>query len=499
MADNLEEIFRRYWNAVQSKLQQRGEERRVEKGPLRLFVNKAMELRAEIDELENQAEFEQLVGKTNSSFSGDYHGKSEGAWQQAVKNFFRRSGYYIDLFEGKSLSVDAALHNYREALQRRETQISYFAPMEYVYFAERTMDFGAFHIRRFAAGELEAIFQNRINEVFYPWAVIDVKRLKDYWFVYLTEPAPVPRLGRIYVDWSELKRVQVEYTRFPRAIEAALQQIVLFDWQADWWNGPSAYRHEQQERDLERGWLGFSIPFVLRVRDNLLDSPSHVPDLSRLETEPFLDPQTGEEIGEVSVTYIHLNKNKTDAFKAFIQCTGSLLASLRAKQNGWQFLEVALGNFIKAFFAEGLEQMLWHITTLEAVLGEKGEGVTERLAQRIASILGRSEEERKAIRKQFKELYAFRCDLVHGNPFQKQTYIGHLRDARNLARRTLLWFLHYLGNIQAGIPGNQRAEGVPTREDILTLLDLDQNSRARLGWLIDTLPVGFPSVSEWVG
>jgi hypothetical protein len=451
-----------------------------------------------VDELESEDEFHQLVLETRSSFHGNYHGKSEWAWQQAVKNFFRRSVYYADIFEGKIVSIDAIFHNYREAFQRREIQVNYFAPMEFVKFSEKTMDLGTFHIRRFSSDELSTIFQNSINQVFYPWAVVDVKQFQNYWFLHLIEWVHAHKLGWIHINLSDIDRVGIEYTEHPKAVEFALQQLALFDWQADWWKKRSAHGQEKQNKDLEKGWLGFGIPFVLTVDDNLLDSPKPAPDISKLETEPFTDAQTGEEIGVVPAVYIHFDKSETDEFKAFVQRTGNLLSSLRAKKNGWQFLEVALGNFIRAFFSEGLEQMLWHITALEALLGEKGEGVTERLARRIASILGKSENERKAIRKQFKELYDFRSDLVHGNPFQKQTYVGHLRDARDLSRRVLLWFLHYLYKIHSGIPFNHATENVPTREDMIILLDLDQNSRNHLRWLIDILPSEFPYVSEWV-
>jgi hypothetical protein len=500
MANKLEDIFRSYTNIVQLKLQKEARKPGL-KEPLTLFTDKTMELRTLVDELENEAEFHQLVAETRSAFLGGYHGKSESAWRRAVKNFFRRSEYYCNFFEKKAPNADAAFQNYREAFQRRKIQITYLALMEFVYFAERSMDFGAFQVRQFSADELGAIFQNRVNEVFYPWAAVEVNQLQDYWFVCLIEHAPVPKLGWIDLDWdlSQADRVGIKYTGYPKAIETVLQQLALFDWQADWWKEPFAQGYKQQEKDLERGWLGFSIPpFVLKVHNNLLDFPRGAPDFSMLEREPFIDAQTGEEIGERPVVYIHLNKAETNSFKAFIQRTENFLASLRAKQYDWQFLEIALGNFIKAFFTGGLEQMLWHITVLEALLGEKGKGVTERLARRIASILGKSEGERKTLRKQFKELYSFRCDLVHGNPYQKQTYVGHLRNARNLARQTLLWFLHYLGTFQAGIPHYQPAESIPTREDILTLLDLDQNSRVRLSRLIDSLSSGFPYVREWI-
>jgi len=168
MANKLEEMFRGYTDTFRSKLQKRSEK-----------------LRDVVDELESETEFHQLVVETRSSFSGDYHGKSEGAWQRAVKNFFRRSCYYADVSGGKPRSVGEIFRKYCGAFERREILVSYLAPIEYVYFAERSMDFGLFQIQCFAADELKAIFQNRVNEVFYPRAAIDVKQLQEYWFIYL--------------------------------------------------------------------------------------------------------------------------------------------------------------------------------------------------------------------------------------------------------------------------------------------------------------------------
>ena len=233
--------------------------------------------------------------------------------------------------------------------------------------------------------------------------------------------------------------------------------------------------------------------------DNWLDSPSDTPDLSRLETESLIDNATDEEIGTRPLVCIHLDKGETDQFRIFVQRAKGLLADLRIQQNDWQFVEIALGYFIKAFFTQGLEQLLWHLTTLEALLGEKRKDVTERLAQRVSSILGKNENEREALKKQFKDLYRFRSNLVHGNQFQEQVFSGHLRDARDLARRTLLWFLHYLTHIQASILNGQPVENIPNREKILLLLDMNERSRGRLSRLIEKLPTGFPNVSEWRG
>ncbi len=52
---------------------------------------------------------------------------------------------------------------------------------------------------------------------------------------------------------------------------------------------------------------------------------------------------------------------------------------------------------VKAFFAEGLEQLLWHITAIDALLGEDASGLKEKLARRTASILGKTEDEKEIV------------------------------------------------------------------------------------------------------
>ena len=493
MLNKLKEKICGYIDTVQSMFLKERENFRM-RGSLRLVRNKAKILPDLVNELEEEDEFNQLVMETRSVFlpyhdEWDYH-----EWNRATKHYFRRSGYYDDLFEGKKPNFDATLKNYEEAFQRREIKITYLAPMEWVQFAESTMNFGTFQIRRFTTDELSEILWNRVNDIFYPWAAVNVNRLQDYWFIYLMVPAN-PLVSRISepVDWDQMVLARIEYTSYPRAIESALQQLALYDWQPDGWKGDLI----SGEEDKERGWLGFKIPFVLTADDYLLGYPRSAPDLSTLERGVIGETPIGEII-EGPLIHNHLDEIETNSFNELIQHAGSLLTKIRVDQNEWQFLEIALGYFVKAFFAEGLEQLLWHIVVLEALLGEKGEGVTERLARRISSILGRNDKERKSIRKRFKELYDFRSELVHGKQFQKQTFIGHLREGRDLARRAIIWFLHYLGNIKAGIPQEQLAEILPNREDILSLLDMDEKSRLRLSRLIDSLPEGFPYIPEWV-
>jgi hypothetical protein len=492
--NRLIKLFRKYTDIVQLSLLGLGKKRSIN-GMLRLIANEQLELQAAVEILESEEIFHQLTLETLSTdpVRRSLGSKNEMFFQKEVKNFFRRSSYYINIFEGKKVNTENIFQIYLAAFQRQEIQVNYLAPMELVEFAEEIMDFNTFQIRRFSATDLDEILGNRINKIFYPWATIDLEKLKGYWFICLKEIIPGHRLSHPILNLNDLNIVDNKHTNFPKPLEVVLQQLTLYDWQPDFWRD-SSERERQLSIDLDKGWFGFIIPFVLISHDDLLSSPRPTPNISELEKQPVINSNTGEEIGESPTIYINLDKSETEQFKTFIQRIREPLIRLKDKKNDWLFFDVALENFIKAFSSEGLEQLLWHITTLEALLGENKSGITDLLARRVASILGRSEKERKNIRGNFKELYIFRSNLVHGKSHKPKTYQGHLRYARDLSRKVLLWFLSYLNEVQAELPPDHEIK----REDLLILIDLDRSSRINLNKLLNIFPAEFPHISKWI-
>src|SRR5262245_45920119 len=93
-------------------------------------------------------------------------------------------------------------------------------------------------------------------------------------------------------------------------------------------------------------------------------------------------------------------------------------------------------------------------------------------------------------------LYKFRSDLVHGNEFSDQVLVEHLTRAYIFARKTLLWFLHYLHAVQTSINEHPESASPPSRRQLRKFLDGDSNAHQTLRWLKDRLPE-FPHVWEW--
>jgi len=141
--------------------------------------------------------------------------------------------------------------------------------------------------------------------------------------------------------------------------------------------------------------------------------------------------------------------------------------------------------------------LLWHITAIESILGQKNppSGLTRILGDRLTKILGTTKDDKKRVRNTFNKLYGFRCDLVHGNvAVDKVVYGGRLVEARAFARQIALWMLQYLDHVAANLQDG--ASLVPSRDVLLQLVDTDEHERTVLKTLLDDLPDDFPKFSE---
>lgn len=449
---------------------------------LELIVNPRLELLSQVETLEAHELFGMLIRRTKAAFQGDDF-DFIGWWDHQVKNFFRRSGFYSGAYKGEALESKELVRAYLNAFKRREIERTYPAPIEYVSFDTDKLEFASFEIRRFSAAEIDSMFQNDINRVFFERAVADARLLDDHWLLRVVERIPVIDPLSTPLPGPE---VMLQYTPFPAAFETVLQQLALYDWRC--WD-----LELYSDDEPGKGWLQPKVPFVLVLDDDVLSIPRSIPDLSCLETEPDTIHIDGDEIDiDRPARGMEMTAEDEASFKEFMIGIGPLLETVRRNSSTWTFLELALQFFVKAFLTEGPEQLLWHVTTLEALFGQKGSGVTKRLAGRIGAVLGRDGDEEDSVAKRFEDLYRFRCDLVHGNP-PKSMFRRHLREARELARRTSLWFLHYANHFLGEL-----ADGdLPTREEMLRALDLAIDGSARLNRLISRLPADFPKILEW--
>lgn len=505
----IEQAFHAYTKAVEAmfELSRRPpttKESKVE------WLNKEAQLRHRVDQLEERREFNALVNETCSAFrSDDWHStKRESWWRDPIRQFFRRTGYYTNTFAGSDKPCDL-FERYEAAFQRRSVQTKYLAPLEFVHFPKDSqLNFSGFEILKFDRNKLDKIVGNEVNRVFYPKAEVDTSILQEYWFIVVKTGEKVQRLGHLYYSAADVAaaegRVYPEYTRFPPAIERVLARLVLFDWVGDP-EDPSTYSGQNCYP------FGFNIPFVIRVDDNDLKGPERAPDCSKLKSygPKYGNPETGEEYNAQHVIF-DLNESRAAAFEQCAQRADECLRHLEKKKHDtklpyldtldtrWPFLKVAMGNLTKAFFTEELEQLLWHITALEALLGAE-RGIRRSISKRSSAIVGTTKKERTRLKKQFNDLYDLRCNLVHGNQFKEDIHRKQLFEARMMALRVMIWFVNYLSEIAAGIKQGSWKGDVPDREDLLVLLDrrIGNANQQRLQAILGDLPTEFPSVADW--
>lgn len=460
MIIELDKSIREYISIIRNRISQLGVSQTGK--IIHIVPSKKGLLLEAVESLERLPIFNELVNITKATYKSTPHRGFPLSFREAIKNFFRRSRIYLSYFEKSEIDVNSICTSFHKTFQANEAFVRHLIPLEYLEFKLREdMEFDSFALRRFSSDELHMIVDNSINEIFYPYSTYNVKKLSMWWFLDIKCTEPLLRERTIRLDFmQDFFEMRLKFTEFPESVIVPLYNLVLFDWKP----GGQSYNNNSYP------WQGFGVPFILELDDNLIDFPKPAPDISRLATEPVIDHITGEEIGEKLIVWFPMGKEETEELKGFLEQNLPLLNIALLKK--FPFLNSALGYLTKAFFtilfSNSPEQLLWHITSIEALLGERGKGVTRRLSQRLGRILGRTQIEQQDIESRFKDLYEIRCDLVHGNPWTQRS-TSHLYIARNMARQACLWFLYCLSKIEAKNGNRIR------REDLLAYIDRSPN------------------------
>lgn len=391
-----------------------------------------------------------------------------------LQNFFRRSKLYLNVFKNEPENLEGYFERLWTAFSEKSVKITSLRLLGEVDFHDSIIDFENFRIQRFSKTELDDLFDNQINHVFYPYAELDTSKLSGFWFI----------REESLIEKSILKPTLIDlnlegFTKVTRAFpDKTIQLLSLCDWE----------NLQQYSSDLKEdfGWFGFSLQMSFRIIDDIFESPRRSPDLSVLAFKPFCDSE-GEEIGEEAELGIHVLKEELVRFKGIVKDSQSFLYNIDLKKCDWEFIDRAMGYLAKAFLSDGLEQLLWHITVLEVLLvskNEKDTGITSNIRRRLGIIFGKSDKQTiKDIYKSLNELYDFRSELVHGGAFvkekkkPKEVYLGHLRKARKFARRTLYWYIETLSFLHTELTKKSiPLEKYPKQEDLLFSIDFQLNS-----------------------
>lgn len=440
------------------------------------YISRPHQICTIVEQLEKSEEFSRLVSDFSVAFGGEpinksvlssvSWGRSESIPRYRLKNFFRCSKLYIKFFENNFEDVDVYFGHLWSVSNGRKVETTYFRLLEGVSFPESDIDFGKFKIQKFSKSELDKLDDNQLNLVFYPYAELDTKELQNYWFIVEKSYKTYQKIE----EWPEILDESLLVSRtFP---DRTIQLLSLFEWEN------KSFISGDDNDDMMLGWLKFSVPWSFHISDDIFENPSRIQDLPELPCLHHFDTQ-GNEVGTSLEFYFDLETDDLENLKSIVEKAIVFFDSIDLEKCKWAFLSRAMGYFAKAFVKEEdkLEELLWHITVLDILIGEKN-GVVDNIRRRLGIIYGnKNKKEITDVRKKFTELYDFRSDLVHGKSLekdgkQKKIYLGHLKSARTLARNTLIWFIDTLAFIHSELSRHSISfEDYPQRDELLLIFD----------------------------
>jgi hypothetical protein len=312
--------------------------------------------------------------------------------------------------------------------------------------------FGPNQIKRFSEDELKQVVASfPVGSHFN--ARFDAKRLAQIqWLVVeepytLSTPAPARAMPFFFSTWADkLGTIDPHKAQFPPTVEAALFFLMLAPW-------------EDLVDESRVDWRAFRIPWIMTLDDDLLAPTIPAPDPDSLTWLPvYRQDEHGDVVEEIEAP--------DDA--SLVEGSSEVLAELNHR--AWTRFRVAREGammvgpiehfFVRAYVSDGIDEFLYHITTIEACLGQSGDhqrglkplpdksnGATGRTAWRLSALLNDW-----TAGPSFRALFKERSQFVHGETMGAISNVSR-RLARSLARRCVRALIE-----QAPAPGVAREE-----------------------------------------
>jgi hypothetical protein len=299
------------------------------------------------------------------------------------------------------------------------------------------LSFGNARVEQFGADELASLFDASRLARNFPNQILDAKRLAQFHWLVIEEeieidPRPEARTAPfMYMTFNrDFGEIDPHLGRFPPVVEAALFFLLLAPW-------------EQWSTMQEIDWRGFRVPWIYTVDDDLFIRPAPPPSADSLSLEPWIvEDSWGEEIELERPTALPLDDE-------------AQVELARFNNEGWEQLQAARTTslfetpvehfLVRAFLADGMDEVMAHMTAIEAALGlemdhrkglrpksdphKKLSSATERVAARITAIM-----DDRPSGQAYKDLFELRSAFVHGRTGLQKVSTAQRVMARSLAR-----------------------------------------------------------------
>ncbi len=329
-------------------------------------------------------------------------------------------------------SLDEIACRIIDSFEARAVKRRYLCPLD-LADSLPTMHFGLASVRNCSPADLSQLLDGARLARHYPGQPLDPRCLAAFQWLIIEEQAPVPdRAGQrampfLYESWNrDLGAIEPHAGNYPKVVNDALFGLLLAPWE-DW-------------HSLENDWRGFRIPWIHVATDDLFVRPRPVPAAGTLTWEhATLEGDDGEVIEYERPLRIHLDQEAETFLAGFNQTWWARTEAAMATS----LFETPVKHFlVRAAFSEGMDQIMAHMTTIEAALGLRSDfkqshrakgarmSPSERLAKRVGVIL----RDPKAGR-DYANLFETRSAYVHGRSIEGVVPSKDRNLARQLARR----------------------------------------------------------------
>lgn len=329
-------------------------------------------------------------------------------------------------------SLDEGTRSIVEAFRATAVRRRYLCPLD-LADALPELQFGQASVRQCSPAELADLFDGTRLVRYFPNQRFDFARLAEFQWLVVEEQAPAPaRAGQrampfLYENWSrDFGAIDPHAGSHPVPVIDALFGLLLAPWE-DW-------------HSLETDWRAFLVPWIHVATGDLFARPRPVPSADTLTWEDAAHQDyDGEMIEYERPVRIHLADEAESELRAF---DGSWWCKIQTAMPSSLFETPVKHFLVRAAFSEGMDQIMAHMTAIEAALGLQSDfrqggrpkgtrmSPSERLSKRVGVLLADPQAE-----SDYGDLFETRSAFVHGRPIQGLVPSKDRNLARRLARR----------------------------------------------------------------
>ena len=280
----------------------------------------------------------------------------------ALSTALRGMGFPCQLPKGKehlTLDVETAAMTLERAFRQQTAVRRHLCPLDLADDLP-SIRFGPARVEKFSAGELEKLFDAPRLARIYPNVPFEASRFAQFhWLVVeeeiQLEPRAEARAAPFLFDLGrDFGAIEPHLGRFPPTVESALFYLLLAPWE-DW----------STMADLD--WRGFRVPWIYTLDDDLFVYPKRPPSPDDLTLEPdIFEDQWGNEVENERPTTYRLEDVAATQLAGY---PPSAWADLEAARAATVFETPVVHFLVRAFLAEGIDEFMAHMTTIEAALG----------------------------------------------------------------------------------------------------------------------------------